>query len=119
VGGQSRKMAKPIFGRGLAMRCERSEHGKSQLSLKYSCSILAIFFIIYSYKLQLFVFISLSFFASKWHCASRIASNEQGLGAGGASTAARTGAKLANSHKLSGEPLPRLRQVQVMCRIYH
>jgi hypothetical protein len=32
------------------------------------------------------------------------------LGAGGASTAARTGAKLTNSHKLSGEPLPRLRQ---------
>jgi len=27
-----------------------------------------------------------------------IAANEQGLGAGGASTAARTGAKLANSH---------------------
>jgi len=43
----------------------------------------------------------------------RIAFNEQGLGAGGASTAARTGAKLANSHKLSGEPLPRLRQAQV------
>ena len=33
-----------------------------------------------------------------------------GLGAGGASTAARTGDKLANLHKLSGEPLPRLRQ---------
>jgi len=32
------------------------------------------------------------------------------LGAGGASTAARTGAKLAKSHKLSGELLPRLRQ---------
>jgi len=33
VGGQSRKMAKPIFGRGLAVWCERSEHGKSQLSI--------------------------------------------------------------------------------------
>jgi len=32
------------------------------------------------------------------------------LGAGGASTAARTGAKFANLHKLSGELLPRLRQ---------
>jgi len=32
------------------------------------------------------------------------------LGAGGASTAARTGAKLANPHKFSGELLPRLRQ---------
>jgi len=45
-----------------------------------------------------------------------LAANEQGLGAGGASTAARTGAKLANSHKLSGEPLPRLRQTQVSGR---
>jgi len=45
--------------------------------------------------------------------AARLALNEQGLGAGGASTAARTGAKLANSYKLSGEPLPRLRQTQV------
>jgi len=43
----------------------------------------------------------------------KVAANEQGLGAGGASTAARTGAKLANLHKLSGEPLPRLRQTQV------
>ena len=65
VGGQSRKMAKPIFGRGLAMRCERSEHGKSQLSIKYLCSIL------------IFNYLSLSsvFFASQWHCTSRIASN--------------------------------------------
>jgi len=43
----------------------------------------------------------------------KMTDNEQGLGAGGASTAARTGAKLANLHKLSGEPLPRLRQTQV------
>jgi len=43
VGGQSRKMAKPIFGRGLAMRCERSEHGKSQLSIKYFCAIFISF----------------------------------------------------------------------------
>jgi len=42
----------------------------------------------------------------------------QGLGAGGASTAARTGAKLANLHKLSGELLPRLRQTQVICRFF-
>jgi len=45
--------------------------------------------------------------------------NEQGLGAGGASTAARTGAKLPNLHKLSGEPLPRLRQTQVILRVSH
>ena len=34
----------------------------------------------------------------------------QQLGAGEASTAVWTGTKLPNSHKLSGEPLPRLRQ---------
>jgi hypothetical protein len=34
----------------------------------------------------------------------------QRLGAGGASTAVRTGDKLPNLHKLSGEPPPRLRQ---------
>jgi hypothetical protein len=50
VGGQSRKMAKPIFGRGLAVRCERSEHGKSQLSKKYICTILITFLVIYSFK---------------------------------------------------------------------
>ena len=47
------------------------------------------------------------------YASASLAANEQGLDAGGASTAARTGAKLANSHKLSGEPLPRLRQTQV------
>jgi hypothetical protein len=40
----------------------------------------------------------------------RILLNVRRLGAGGASTAVRTGTKLPNSHKLSGEPLPRLRQ---------
>ena len=34
----------------------------------------------------------------------------QWLGAGGAFTADRTGVKLPNLHKISGEPLPRLRQ---------
>ncbi|MCL1969232.1 MAG: hypothetical protein FWF65_06710 [Bacteroidetes bacterium] len=34
----------------------------------------------------------------------------QRLGEGGAFTAVWTGTKLPNSHKLSGEPLPRLRQ---------
>jgi len=47
---------------------------------------------------------------------ARLQPIEQGLGAGGTSTAARTGAKLANSHKLSGELLPRLCQTQVICR---
>ncbi|MCL1968494.1 MAG: hypothetical protein FWF65_02875 [Bacteroidetes bacterium] len=40
-----------------------------------------------------------------------LAPNAQWLGAGGASTVVRTGAKLPNSYKLSGEPLPRLRQM--------
>ena len=34
----------------------------------------------------------------------------QRLGEGGAFSNARTGTKLQNSHKLSGEPMPRLRQ---------
>jgi hypothetical protein len=41
---------------------------------------------------------------------SKLLLTSQRLGAGGASTAARTGTKLANSHKLSGEPLPHLHQ---------
>ena len=45
------------------------------------------------------------------HCAvPRLRATSQRLGAGGAYTAVRTGAKLPNLHKLSGEPLPRLRQ---------
>jgi len=51
-------------------------------------------------------------------CRHRLTHNEQGLGAGGASTAARTGAKLANLHKLSGELLPRLRQTQVELNLW-
>ena len=46
-------------------------------------------------------------------CASvvrHIRTTSQRLGAGGAFTAVRTGAKLPNLHKLSGELLPRLRQ---------
>ena len=42
AGRQSRKMAKPILRRGLAV-CERSEHGKSQLFIKYLCTILITF----------------------------------------------------------------------------
>jgi len=41
---------------------------------------------------------------------ARLQVTSQRLGAGGAFTNARTGAKISNSHKLSGEPLPRLRQ---------
>jgi hypothetical protein len=45
-------MAKPIFGRGLVVRCERSEHGKSQLFIKFLCpilTILAIFYLVLSF----------------------------------------------------------------------
>jgi uncharacterized protein YjaZ len=40
VGGQSRKMAQPIFGRGLAVWCERSEHDKSQIFYKQTVRLL-------------------------------------------------------------------------------
>jgi len=90
AGGQSRKIAKPIFGRGLAVRCERSEHSKSQLSKKYLCTILATFlsylFFLYSFRnspffsnlsnsTELSTLFNLIFFASQSHCASRIAHN--------------------------------------------
>jgi hypothetical protein len=61
AGGQSRKMAKPIFGRGLAVRRERSERGKSQLSIKYLCTILITF---YSFVLSNTLFFQLSFFSN-------------------------------------------------------
>ena len=62
---------------------------------------LSIFFIIF--RLTFFYFIA--------HCAvPRLRLTSQRLGAGGASTAVRTGDKLPNSYKLSGESLPRLRQ---------
>jgi len=44
VGGQSRKMAKPIFEAWIGGVCEHSEHGKSQLSIKYLCPILIALF---------------------------------------------------------------------------
>ena len=79
VGGQSRKMAKPIFGRGLAMRCERSEHGKSQLSkkisLRHSSSCFLFLSFIYHFQISLSLSATLCLFASKSHCASRLADN--------------------------------------------
>ena len=99
VGGQSRKMAKPILGRGLAMRCERSEHGKSQLSIKYFCTILIV--IVY----HLFFRVSPScqqrsvFFASQSHCASSLAPNVAAAWRGRRFTEAQAGAKPAKLHK--------------------
>ena len=42
--GRAEKWRSPFLGVGLAMRCERSEHGKSQLSIKYLRSILLLVF---------------------------------------------------------------------------
>jgi len=39
VGGQAEKWRSPFLGYGLAMRCERSEHGKSQLSNFIICQV--------------------------------------------------------------------------------
>ncbi|MDR2584698.1 MAG: hypothetical protein LBC84_00510 [Prevotellaceae bacterium] len=69
VGGQSRKMAKPIFGRGLAMRRERSEHGESQLSIKYLCTIHATFLSHLFFSVSTSCFYLSVFFASQLHCA--------------------------------------------------
>jgi len=71
VGGQSRKMAKPIFGRGLAMRCERSEHGKSQLSMKYFCTILIFVFYYLFFRVSPSCQQRSVFFASQMRCAVR------------------------------------------------
>jgi hypothetical protein len=50
-----------------------------------------------------------SYYFSQLLCRKLLLTSQR-LGAGGAFTAVRTGAKLPNLHKLSGEPLPRLRQ---------
>ncbi|MDR2833266.1 MAG: transposase, partial [Streptococcaceae bacterium] len=68
-------MAKPIFGRGLAVRCERSEHGKSQLFKKYFCTILSIFLSNLSNCTEFSTLFNLISFASQSHCVSRIAYN--------------------------------------------
>jgi len=61
--------------------------------------------------LLLLYFVLFQLFSVSVHCAvATLPLTGRQLGAGGASTAVRTGAKLANLHKLSGELLPRLRQ---------
>jgi hypothetical protein len=42
--GKAEKWRSPFLGVGLAVRCKRSEHGKSQLSKKYLCTISYHFF---------------------------------------------------------------------------
>jgi len=42
--GRAEKWRSPFLGVELAVRCERSEHGKSQLSVKYFCTILISLF---------------------------------------------------------------------------
>ncbi|MCL2651046.1 MAG: hypothetical protein FWD60_08500, partial [Candidatus Azobacteroides sp.] len=77
VGGQSRKMAKPILGRGLAVRCERSEHGKSQLFVKYLCILLFIISCHSFFRVSPQLSATLCLFASQSHCRSPIAYNAQ------------------------------------------
>jgi hypothetical protein len=40
--GKAEKWRSSFWGVGLAVRCERSEHGKSQLSIKYFCTIVIV-----------------------------------------------------------------------------
>jgi len=49
VAGGSLKMAKLFLVVGLAVRCERSEHGESQLSIKYFCTIYTTFLSLFIY----------------------------------------------------------------------
>jgi hypothetical protein len=41
--GKAEKWRSPFLGVGLAMRCERSEHGKSQLSKKFLHHLFLLF----------------------------------------------------------------------------
>jgi hypothetical protein len=62
------------------------------------------------YRVLLFSFLFSIFYLTVHRALARLHLTSWQLCAGGASTAVRTGAKLANLHKFSGEPLPRLRQ---------
>jgi len=42
--GRAAKWRSAFWGEELAVRCERSEHGKSQLFIKYFCPILPLVF---------------------------------------------------------------------------
>ena len=99
---QSQIMALAIFWRGLVLWCERSEHDKINLA---NCSISAFFLFP-----NFFHFSFLKICSNEVRTVPTWRITSQRLGAGGAFTAVRTGAKLENLHKLSGEPLPRLRQ---------
>jgi hypothetical protein len=73
--------------------------------------MIAVFFIGQNYEILLsFRFLFVFCFRCSAALSPRLPITFWRLGAGGASTAARTGAKLENSHKFSGELLPRLRQ---------
>jgi len=64
--GKAEKWRSLFLGVELAVRCERNEHGKSQLSIKCLCSILVTFFNSHQLSIYLCVYRnSLSFFASK------------------------------------------------------
>ena|GEM_PF-4944896 len=118
--GKAEKWRSLFWGVGLAVRCERSEHGKSQLSKKYLCSILYCLF--KSFVLFIFFFITLNFYIvcnfqpyltlffrfpialSFPHCLQRFSSLASGRGIG----KARTGGELPKSCEVSHETTPPL-----------
>ena len=83
--GRAEKWRSPFLGVGLAMRCERSEHGKSQLFIKYFCTILPlVFYFCHSFfQISLSLSATLCLFASKSHCTSPLACNVPAAWRGG------------------------------------
>ena len=94
-------MAKPILSVELAVRCERSEHGKSQLSIKFLCSIFIFVFLsfIHHFQISLSLSATLCLFASKSHCAVRnLPITRKRLEAGGGYDTVHAGYKRSYSH---------------------
>jgi len=84
--GRAEKWRSPFWGVGLAVRCERSEHGKSQLFIKYFCTILTTFYYFSSFFNNRYGVQLRSFLACKMHCAShRLQLTSKGLPQAGVS----------------------------------
>ena len=98
VGGQSLKMAKPFLGVELAVRCERSEHGESQLSIKYLCTIYSYCFKV-NFNFLHVVKCRLQKYSRTAHCRPRISHNVVAASRGRGLTKDWAGGTLANSHK--------------------
>ena len=82
--GRAEKWRSQFLGVELAMRCERSEHGKSQLFIKYICPIFTtVFKVIFIFSsFAILVSNALPFSLPKCAALSRLACNWR-LGAGG------------------------------------